>query len=375
MMTGNGAFEPAKGWFGESILTGTYKYDGTRPATFTVTSNFSPWTDYQRAGKPDPNLPGEGDAAPTVARQAMADTMPGMAPKLAGVNQLSEEVRAVNGGMQMTALAGATTQSEISPDGQIVTRVYPDAKMATGGNSDLDLGSGGVVYIAALDQVCGGGKDGLLYCLPAKNFGLTTITSIQDHHENCKALIGGAPVYSTAYVGGVDPCTDNMASCKLPSTGAYGAHSHDSRGLLRPRAQCVVPVHLGRKLCGTQMEAQCECEAHDIAETNEYASVDVRGRVPGGMTGGMCSGSSNGTDATSYILVCTVPYGDANLAVSAGRMLVYDPIHLDNTGHIKKLWDSADWGMNFKFNKFLPPTIANGRVFYPTYDGRVLLLQ
>jgi hypothetical protein len=131
----------------------------------------------------------------------------------------------------------------------------------------------------------------------------------------------------------------------------------------------------GENFAGHKWKLNQSAKPTYIGETNEYASVDVRGRVPGGMTGGMCSGSSNGTDANSYILVCTVPYGDANLTVSAGRMLVYDPIHLDGTGHIRKLWDSADWGINFKFNKFLPPTIANGRIYYPTYDGRVLLLQ
>jgi outer membrane protein assembly factor BamB len=375
LMTGNGAFEPSKGWFGESMLTGTYKYDGAKPATFTVTSNFSPWTDYQRAGKPDPNLPGPATAAPTIAKPAIADAMPGMAPKLAGVNALSEEVRAVNGGMQMTALTNATTQSEISPDGQIVTRVYPDATMATGGNSDLDLGSGGVVYIAPLDQVCGGGKDGLLYCLPARNFGHTTITSIQNHHDNCKALIGGAPVYSTAYVGGVDPCTDNMGSLNFLPQGLT-SHIHMTPVVFFDpvlKAWCLFVW--GENFAGHKWKLNANAIPTYIAETNEYASVDVRGRTPGGMTGGMCSGASNGTDANSYILVCTVPYGDANLAVSAGRLLVYDPIHTDDTGHIRKLWDSADWGINFKFNKFLPPTIANGKIYYPAYDGRVLLLQ
>ena len=61
-----------------------------------------------------------------------------------------------------------------------------------------------------------------------------------------------------------------------------------------------------------------------IAQSHEFASADVRGNPPGGMPGGFCSGSSNGADPNSAILVCTIPYGDANAQVVNGRLLVYD---------------------------------------------------
>jgi hypothetical protein len=48
-----------------------------------------------------------------------------------------------------------------------------------------------------------------------------------------------------------------------------------------------------------------------VAQSHEYASADVRGEPPGGMPGGFCSGSSNGANPNSAILVCTIPYGDA----------------------------------------------------------------
>ena len=77
-----------------------------------------------------------------------------------------------------------------------------------------------------------------------------------------------------------------------------------------------------------------------IAKSHEYASVNVRGNPPGGMPGGFCSGSSNGADPDSAILVCTIPYGDANANVVNGRLLVYDPVHLAADGSLKVLWDS-----------------------------------
>src|SRR5438046_1098261 len=38
-----------------------------------------------------------------------------------------------------------------------------------------------------------------------------------------------------------------------------------------------------------------------VAQSNEFASADVRGNPPGGMPGGFCAGSSNGADPDSAI--------------------------------------------------------------------------
>jgi hypothetical protein len=108
-----------------------------------------------------------------------------------------------------------------------------------------------------------------------------------------------------------------------------------------------------------------------VAEGNEYASADVRGNSPGGMPGGFCSGSSNGTDPNSAILVCAIPYGDANARVVNGRLLVYDPVHLAADGSLKVLWDSQRWGVQFLFNKFDPPVIDGGQIYVPNYNGGV----
>jgi hypothetical protein len=40
-----------------------------------------------------------------------------------------------------------------------------------------------------------------------------------------------------------------------------------------------------------------------LAEGHEYSSADVRDTPPGAMLGGFCSGSSNGADADSAILL------------------------------------------------------------------------
>ena len=35
------------------------------------------------------------------------------------------------------------------------------------------------------------------------------------------------------------------------------------------------------------------------------------------------------------------------------------------------LWDSRDWNLGFSLCKFTPPVAANGKLYVPTYDGRV----
>ena len=112
-----------------------------------------------------------------------------------------------------------------------------------------------------------------------------------------------------------------------------------------------------------------------VAEGHEFASVNVRGEPPGGMPGGFCSGSSNGDDANSAILVCTIPYGDANANVVNGRLLVYDPVHLAADGSLNVLWDSQQFAITFLFNKFDPPVIDGGQIYVPNYNGGVDLYR
>jgi hypothetical protein len=112
-----------------------------------------------------------------------------------------------------------------------------------------------------------------------------------------------------------------------------------------------------------------------IAQSNEFASADVRGNPPGGMPGGFCSGSSNLADPNSAILVCTIPYGDANAHVVNGRLLVYDAVHLAADGSLKVLWDSQRFAIQFLFNKFDPPVIDGGQIYVPNYNGGVDLYR
>jgi hypothetical protein len=94
----------------------------------------------------------------------------------------------------------------------------------------------------------------------------------------------------------------------------------------------------------------------------------------GGMPGGMLSLAVTAQSANTAVLWSCMPwYGDANKTVTAGRLVGYAANWVVN-GNLVKLWDSADWGINYMHNKFNPPTCQADKVFVPSYDGRVLIM-
>ena len=87
------------------------------------------------------------------------------------------------------------------------------------------------------------------------------------------------------------------------------------------------------------------------------------------MTGGMTSISANGDH--DGIIWATTPYNnDANQKVVRGMLHAYDATDLS-----KELWNSEanpedDLG---NYAKFTPPTVANGKVYLPTFSRRLVV--
>jgi hypothetical protein len=88
----------------------------------------------------------------------------------------------------------------------------------------------------------------------------------------------------------------------------------------------------------------------------------------------MCLSADGDTQHTGVVWAC-IPYGDANMEITAGRLLAYDATTFgtfgDGSRQLQVLWDSQDWNLTFLFCKFTPPVVANGRLYVPTYGGRV----
>lgn len=88
-----------------------------------------------------------------------------------------------------------------------------------------------------------------------------------------------------------------------------------------------------------------------------------------GMPGGMLSLSANGSATDSGIIWAALPKGDANHTTSRGILRAFNAADISQ----KELWNSqsdpaeGEWD----FAKFCPPTVANGRVYLPTFSGEV----
>jgi len=159
---------------------------------------------------------------------------------------------------------------------------------------------------------------------------------------------------------------------EFPAVGRFRASSYDPVQFFDPVLRAWTIFAWGENAQLHKWRVSDAGALTYIAQSHEYASADVRGNPPGGMPGGFCSGSSNGADPDSAILVCTIPYGDANAQVVNGRLLVYDSVHLAGDGSLRVLWDSQRWGIPFLFNKFNPPVIDGARFMCPTTTAALM---
>lgn len=357
-MTGNGGFDGVSQW-GESFIKIRYTPpQAGHAALLKVLDHWTPWTDQARAGAVDAQPP----------------------DKLAGRSLMSEAVRPVGGGMAMP-IANSRVEARLDKRGKPVLLVWPQLSPAA--RTDQDLGSGGLAYVAALNIVCGGGKDGLLYCLHADAMGGTTPAALHNPHANCAKLVGGAPVWATMDPGaGIDPCPQDPRNLNFLPFGDT-AHIHAPPVVMfDPLLNAWTLFLWGENQQLHKWKLSADAQPQYLGESREYASPDVRGTPPGGMPGGFCAGSSNGRDPNTYLLVCAVPHGDANANRVQGHIVIYDPVHVGADGYLPKLWDSDDWGWSGAqedakyrfFNKFMPPVIDGGEIFLPNYAGGVLVI-
>jgi hypothetical protein len=348
LITGNGDFDGVSQW-GESFLKLKYTPPvGGVPATLQVVDHWTPWTDFARSGQ---------TAKPAV--------------KLAGVSAPSEAIKPVGGGMSIP-LKNAKLVPMVSDRGTPTLLVYPE--MASGNWADEDWGSAGPACIFSIGVCVAAGKDGIAYPIKTASLGGTTLADLKNPKANC-AKLAAPPVWLTMSPGPVDPCPTDPATLNFFPWGDT-AHLHMTPvQFFDPTLQSWTIFAWGENSQLHKWAVSSTGNLTYIAQSNEYASADVRGNPPGGMPGGFCSGSSNGADPNSAILVCTIPYGDANARVVNGRLLVYDAVHLAADGSLKVLWDSQRWGVQFLYNKFDPPVIDGGQIYVPNYNGGVDLYR
>lgn len=345
-ITGNGDFDGLTQW-GEAFIQLQYiapTAANPNGGKITINKGYSPWTDFQRSG------------------QVQVPT-----GKIAGRSMPSDAVRPVGGSMSMS-LKGANLVGKIDAQGKPVRLVYPD--MASGAWADEDWGSSGPACIFQIGYCVAAGKDGEAFVLPVPGFTATTSATVGTV-ANCRYA---QPVWLTMSPGDIDPCPADPKTLNFFPNGDT-AHLHMTPvQMYDPLLKSWTIFAWGENQQLHKWAISNTGKLSWVANGHEYASASVRDNPPGGMSGGFCVGSSNGSDPNSAILACSVPRGDANKGIVQGDLIIYDPIHLSADGYLVKLWSSADWGWNQIFNKFMPPVIDGGQIYWPNYSGGIVVV-
>jgi outer membrane protein assembly factor BamB len=254
---------------------------------------------------------------------------------------------------------------------------FQDSKRSNQGNPDYqdqDLGSGAPILPPGTTLLMGAGKDGILYVLDRNNLGkkigdLTALKQppifvtfnglgLSTNPANLDFALGGGPDPGQ----GAPKKTHHQHSSPGFWTGPAGSFLFDWGENESLRAWQVDPASGLVRFLGKSAEIASRASAFD--------------QSIGGMTGGMISISSNGTDGGIVWTLAPID-GNANQAVVAGIARAYDATafdatpNADGTARLKLLWDSTQSGVAFDFSKFCPPMVADGKLYVPTYDGRV----
>jgi hypothetical protein len=329
-MTGNGGFDPPTGNFGNCFFRLAYTpASNAGPAKLQCVDWWSPYSDSGRAGDdptlatPSSDAPDDMDAAPTNA-----------------VNNTS--------------------------NAHIV--------------GDEDLGSGGALPLPrsltgfTKDVVVGGGKDGIFYVLDSANLGQTQRADFAPAKiaSNWAKLL--SPPWAATYNGiGLDLAPAQLDT--LPSAvGGYTRHIHGTPvGYKSPDHGTMLFVQ-GENGTVQAIGLNADFSLTWIAAGQEVASQGMP--PPGGMPGGMLVLTCQAEGDNTAVLWALMPwYGNANRTVTAGRLVAYGANWVNEAGpNLLKVWDSADWGINYMHAKFNILTPFKNRLFVPSYDGRILVM-
>jgi hypothetical protein len=216
---------------------------------------------------------------------------------------------------------------------------------------DLDFGAGGAVLIPGTKLTFGGGKSGIVYLLSRDNLG-----------------------HYTAGPGG--------SGCKNPNAlqefQATDIHVHGA-GTTYGHIHSSPVFWKGPDKSRIYVWGENDRMKAFVFNGTKFTGIDnpVRSiyQPPNGMPGGMLSLSSNGQKAGTGIIWAVVPRdGDANLLRGVQGVLMA----LDAQDISKQLWTSDVAGVRDRlglFAKYVPPTIAGGKVFVATYGDQEPLRQ
>jgi hypothetical protein len=211
---------------------------------------------------------------------------------------------------------------------------FTPSNQATLGNFDLDidLGAGGPLLIPGTTLILGGGKDGILRLVDSAKMGGFNSNYNADVQE-WQAISGrimGAPVYWNS-----------------PTLGPVVYMWGD-----------------GEPLRAWSFNGQT-FQTSPVSQSTILNTAGYSNLAP-------LSISSNGnTTGSGIVWAATSLTGNANAGTVPGQLWAFDAGNLTN-----ELWDSQQDSARDavgNFAKFAPPTVANGKVYLPTFSNQLLV--
>ena len=199
-------------------------------------------------------------------------------------------------------------------------------------NGDIDLGSGGMLLIPGTSLALSGGKEGILYLVNRDNMGglsgaAADTNVVQSFQVTSDEVHGGAVWWN---ISGGPYAYIWPASARLQQ---YRFNT--------PAGKFALPA---------------------FAQSPTAA--------PNGQPGGLLALSADGNLAGSGIIWAAHQLtGDANQSVRPGILHAYDAQNVT-----KELWNSEQLSARDavgSFAKFVPPTVANGKVYLATFSGQL----
>lgn len=233
------------------------------------------------------------------------------------------------------------------------------------GWDDMDLGSGGIILMPELKLVAGAGKDGILYVLHDTNLGKTVPADFANPAKNYAKL--AAPPEWLTYYNPATPAPQKFTDLNQIYAGRTH-HQHSTCVTFRSANHGAMMFIAGENGNLRAWTIGANGVAQYLGCGADVASVDSP-VPPGGMPGMMLSLSANGQE--DAIVWACVPLQDANKQVTQGYIAAYDATNIgtysDGSGALKLLWKSP----NYTYNKFNVAVVSGGKLYVPTYDGKV----
>ena len=261
---------------------------------------------------------------------------------------------------------------------------------------DLDLGSAGVVLPPNTNAVLGGGKEGILYTLDRDNMG-----GIDANRWDAGNL---APFDASGCFGDGEAnawCNTGTrgASCVMPPDEDPHLPSHDVRAnsqklQVGSNVECLIlgtPLRAGNwgqypHLHNTPAYARLtdgrefmylwpekdHLKAYQRDPSYSWlhffpAPIDAPALAPaGGMPGGFITVATDSQSAGGVVFAAVPQSPNQD---SLGTLVAYDAVP-GRDGMLHQVWSAYDTG-NFRFAKFVPPTVAGGKVFLATFSNEV----